>query len=227
MARNDKETYESYPKDTFDNPPVGPVGVHRGSRSATVRVMPFIVAAVVAALLGYGAWGMFSGEFSRLMRPATSTAQSASDKTNQSAHNDSDQQSQSDDAGDDTASGTQNDTSSGASSDTSDTSSSHNNQATQDETTASEQPNKQTAIRVVNATSINGYAGQKAQTLQTAGYTNVTAANPSGSVPDDTVVWYQNETDKATASNVAATLGITNVQQMTNIAAPVVVVLLH
>lgn len=30
MAR-DKVTYESYEQDVFDNPPKGPVGVHRGS----------------------------------------------------------------------------------------------------------------------------------------------------------------------------------------------------
>ena len=29
MARNDDHKYESYPKDSFDNPPTGPVGVHK------------------------------------------------------------------------------------------------------------------------------------------------------------------------------------------------------
>mgnify|MGYP000450015450 CR=1 FL=1 len=33
MAKQDKETYESYAKDMFDNPPAGPMGVHRGARS--------------------------------------------------------------------------------------------------------------------------------------------------------------------------------------------------
>ena len=31
MAKQDKETYESYAKDMFDNPPAGPMGVHRGA----------------------------------------------------------------------------------------------------------------------------------------------------------------------------------------------------
>ena len=36
MAKQDKETYDSYEKDVYDNPPAGPMGVHRGARSAAV-----------------------------------------------------------------------------------------------------------------------------------------------------------------------------------------------
>ena len=42
MAR-DTMTYESYEPDSFDNPPKGPVGVHRGARSVMARLCPFIV----------------------------------------------------------------------------------------------------------------------------------------------------------------------------------------
>ena len=56
--------------------------------------------------------------------------------------------------------------------------------------------NKATQVRVVNATGIQGYAGQQADVLQTAGYTSVEATNPSGTLPASSVVWYQNETDK-------------------------------
>ena len=35
--------------------------------------------------------------------------------------------------------------------------------------------NKATQVRVINATGISGYAGQKADVLQTAGYTSVEA----------------------------------------------------
>ena len=52
MTKNDKATYESYDRDEFDEPPVGPVGVHRGSRSAASRVLPYVVVLVVAALVG-------------------------------------------------------------------------------------------------------------------------------------------------------------------------------
>ena len=87
--------------------------------------------------------------------------------------------------------------------------------------------NKATQVRVINATGISGYAGQKADVLQTAGYTNVEAANPTGSVPTSTVVWYQNEADKATAEDVASTLGISAVEQVQGLAAPITVVLLN
>ena len=49
MAR-DTMTYESYEPDSFDNPPKGPVGVHRGARSVMARLCPFIVVILVAAL---------------------------------------------------------------------------------------------------------------------------------------------------------------------------------
>ena len=42
MAK-DKETYDSYAKDVFDNPPAGPVGVHRGARPAGARMTPFLI----------------------------------------------------------------------------------------------------------------------------------------------------------------------------------------
>ena len=56
--------------------------------------------------------------------------------------------------------------------------------------------NLATEIRVVNATSITGYAKSKADALTQAGYTSVTPSNPTGNVPSQTVVWYQNEADK-------------------------------
>ena len=86
--------------------------------------------------------------------------------------------------------------------------------------------NLNTEVRVVNATSINGYAQSKADVLTQAGYTTVSASNPTGNVPSQTVVWYQNETDRATAENVAQTLGISTVEQSDGLVTPIVVVLL-
>ena len=64
-------------------------------------------------------------------------------------------------------------------------------------------------MRVINATGVNGYAAQQSGVLQSVGYTSVIAANPSGgALPSVNVVWYQNETDLATAQNIADTLGI-------------------
>ena len=37
MARKDTEQYQSYEKDAFDNPPEGPVGVHRGTARIRFR----------------------------------------------------------------------------------------------------------------------------------------------------------------------------------------------
>ena len=74
---------------------------------------------------------------------------------------------------------------------------------------------------------ITGYAKSKADALTQAGYTSVTPSNPTGNVPSQTVVWYQNEADKATAENVAQTLGISNVQQSSGLVTPIVVVLLN
>ena len=52
MAKQDKETYESYAKDMFDNPPAGPMGVHRGARSMASRALPYVIVVIVALLAG-------------------------------------------------------------------------------------------------------------------------------------------------------------------------------
>ena len=49
MAKQDKETYDSYEKDVYDNPPAGPMGVHRGARSAASRAMPYVIVIIVGA----------------------------------------------------------------------------------------------------------------------------------------------------------------------------------
>lgn len=226
MAHSEKETYESYPTDAFDNPPSGPVGVHRGRRSVAVRIAPFIVVIVVAALAGLLTWGIASGELGKVQWPwAQQSAQKASPATEDEnakddgddadAQTDDDVASQGDDAASDDGAASQGD-----------------DAATQQDQQPEPQPeqtvNYNTAVRVVNAAGINGYAAQQSGVLQSVGYTNVTAANPSGgTLPSSNVVWYQNETDLATAQNVANTLGIANVEQATGIADPIVVVYVY
>ena len=68
MARNDDHKYESYPKDSFDNPPTGPVGVHNGRRSWPVRLTPFAIVIVVAAAVGVLFWSAFSGEAANMFK---------------------------------------------------------------------------------------------------------------------------------------------------------------
>ena len=212
MAKQDKETYESYAKDMFDNPPAGPMGVHRGARSMASRALPYVIVVIVALLAGLLFWGVYSGEISNLRMPwsakedsssSVSTADKADKKTS---------------------------TSDGQSKDASDANQNaeQNNDQNNGQDAASEQSvNLATEIRVVNATSITGYAKSKADALTQAGYTSVTPSNPTGNVPSQTVVWYQNEADKATAENVAQTLGISNVQQSSGLVTPIVVVLLN
>lgn len=223
MAHTEKETYGSYPTDAFDNPPSGPVGVHRGRRSLAVRVAPFVVVIVVAALAGLLAWGIASGELNKVPWPwAQQSAQSDQDRQDDAAADNGDDAQADADAQDDAADQGEadgQDTDGAAQPD----------DATADEQQPESQPeqtvNYNTSVRVINATGVNGYAAQQSGVLQSAGYTSVIAANPSGgALPSVNVVWYQNETDLATAQNIADTLGIATVEQATGIADPIVVV---
>ena len=228
MAR-DKVTYESYEQDVFDNPPKGPVGVHRGSRSVISRIAPFVIVILVAALCGFGAWAWVTGEYKNILNLNTSsqTAQTSDTEKKDSSDAKSDSTHSSDTKSDSTHS-------SDTKSENTDSSNAQSNSAATDNAGQSAQQdqaaatvNKATQVRVINATGISGYAGRKADVLQTAGYTSVEAANPTGSVPTSTVVWYQNEADKATAEDVASTLGISAVEQVQGLAAPITVVLLN
>lgn len=72
MAKQDKETYDSYEKDVYDNPPSGPMGVHRGARSAASRAVPYVIVIIVALLAGLLFWGVYSGEINNLKMPWSS-----------------------------------------------------------------------------------------------------------------------------------------------------------
>lgn len=228
MAR-DKVTYESYEQDLFDNPPAGPVGAHRGSRPVITRIAPFIVVIIVAALCGFTAWAVSSGEYQNLLNlKSTQTSTTASTTTKSTTKSDTTKSDSSSDSSDSTQSDSTDSSSSDSSSSDSSTSSdtSSSDQSTQQQTETAT-VNKATQVRVVNGTGVSGYAGQKADVLQTSGYTSVVAANPTGSLPSATVVWYENESDKATAQDVANTLGISTVQQVQGLAAPITVVLMN
>lgn len=223
MAKQDKETYDSYEKDVYDNPPAGPMGVHRGARSAASRAMPYVIVIIVALLAGLLFWGVYSGEINNLKMPWSSQESLTTSSAEKSKNSGSKSKSQSD-----SASGNKTDTSntdSPADSQQNDQNAEQNADQT-DNTTAQQVVNTGTEVRVVNATNITGYAQSKVDVLAQAGYTSVSASNPTGNVPSQTVVWYQNETDKATAENVAQTLGISNVQQSDGLVTPIVVVLL-
>ena len=187
------------------------MGVHRGARSAASRAIPYVIVIIVALLAGLLFWSIYSGEINNLKMPWSSQESSTTSSAEKSKSGESKSKSQSD-----SASGNKTD----ASNADSPTDSQQNDQ------NADQNAGQNAEVRVVNATNITGYAQSKADVLTQAGYTSVSASNPTGNVPSQTVVWYQNETDKATAENVAQTLGISNVQQSDGLVTPIVVVLL-
>lgn len=224
MAKQDKETYDSYEKDVYDNPPAGPMGVHRGARSAASRAMPYVIVIIVALLAGLLFWSIYSGEINNLKMPWSSQESSTTANSDESKSSESTSESQSDTKSSDEADASNTDSSADAQQN--DDAQSDQNFDQTDNATPQQAVNTGTEVRVVNATNITGYAQSKADVLTQAGYTSVSASNPTGNVPSQTVVWYQNETDKATAENVAQTLGISNVQQSDGLVTPIVVVLL-
>lgn len=211
---------ESYAMDEFDNPPKGPAGVHRGRRSAAARYTPFVVVVVVAALCGFLAWGVLSGEFNKVHWPWSPASSQTSSKTStttakkKAAEKKAAEKKQQEEAAkkqqeEETAKKQQEE------------------EAAKQQQEQAAQVDRSLSVRVINGTSISGYAATKQSVLNQAGYANVAAANPSGTLPDATVVWYQNDADKATAEDVANALGISNVQQTSGLGASIVVILLN
>ncbi|RSX54732.1 cell wall integrity and stress response protein 1 [Bifidobacterium dolichotidis] len=212
MARGDKNTYDSYAKDDFDNPPAGPVGAHRGQRSFASRWLPFIIVIVAAIAAALVFWSMYSGAF-EMHKPGVVSSETTSQATTEPKHEE---------------------TQSASPSTTESASPSASPSETQSESPSpspsesTDAVNYNTGVRVINGTGVTGYAANSASKLNNAGFTNVAAANPNaGSMPAQSVVWYQTEADLATAKQVASTLGISNVQQVNDIAAPVVAVLMQ
>ena len=211
---------ESYAMDEFDNPPKGPAGVHRGRRSAAARYTPFVVVVVVAALCGFRAWGVLSGEFNKVHWPWSPASSQTSSKTSsttakkKAAEKKAAEKKQQEEAAkkqqEEEAAKKQ-----------------QEEEAAKQQQEQAAQVDRSLSVRVINGTGISGYAATKQSVLNQAGYANVAAANPSGTLPDATVVWYQNDADKATAEDVANALGISNVQQTSGLGASIVVILLN
>lgn len=212
---------ESYAMDEFDNPPKGPAGVHRGRRSAAARYTPFVVVVVVAALCGFLAWGVLSGEFNKVHWPwspassqtSSTTAKKKAAEKKAAAKKAAEKQQQEEAAKkqqEEEAAKKQ-----------------QEEEAAKQQQEQAAQVDRSLSVRVINGTGISGYAATKQSVLNQAGYANVAAANPSGTLPDATVVWYQNDADKATAEDVANALGISNVQQTSGLGASIVVILLN
>lgn len=211
-----------YPADEFDNPPSGPIGMHRGKRSLAVRVVPYLVTIVVAVLLGALAWAFFSGAFNS--RTDTAVAQSSS-AAQSSAASDTASASSSDSSSASESSGETN--SAAASSDSTPADSSSSEESPSESSSSDAAVNTSAQVIVYNGSGVTGAAASNAQTLQNNGYTNVTATNPTdyNSLPSATTVWYRTDADLATAQDVAAKLGVSQVVQASNISSDVAVVL--
>ena len=211
---------ESYAMDEFDNPPKGPAGVHRGRRSAAARYTPFVVVVVVAALCGFLAWGVLSGEFNKVHWPWSPASSQTSSKTSTTtAKKKAAEKKAADKKLQEEAAKKQQEEEAAKKQ--------QEEEAAKQQQERAAQVDRSLSVRVINGTGISGYAATKQSVLNQAGYANVAAANPSGTLPDATVVWYQNDADKATAEDVANALGISNVQQTSGLGASIVVILLN
>ena len=198
--------------DAFDNPPKGPVGVHRGPRSLSIRVLPYLLVVVLAVLCGLGVWAAVSGslpwqqthtEASRVIsshlpkRSASSSASSSAAATDQASQEQTSEPS------------------------------SQSPSASASSSSPAPVVNRGTQVTVINGTRVNGYAGKKRQVLVNAGYTAVTASNPQDALPGVSTVRYRDEADKATAQEVANLLGITQVEQSSVASTPVEAILMQ
>ena len=210
---------ESYAPDEFDNPPAGPVGVHRGPKSLWSRMVPYVVVLVVAAVCGLAVWTLTSGFLENGKLPWQSDSSSVSSSSTSATVESPSAAASSSSASSDAASGA---------AETSSPSATESSSGASASASSSPVVNKSAKITVINGTSRNGYAAKNVTTLANAGYTNASAANPQNrsTLPDESTVWYQNETDKATAEDVASKLGIDNVAQSSGISTPIVAVLM-
>ena len=209
MARNNHNV--SYTPDVFDEPPEGPVGVHRGNPAWYAVILPYFVAIVIALLAGLLVWAIGSGEISHLPLPWNNSHQSSKSTTIiKKSHTDKS------DGKDEDSSAKQKSNKDKSADDTKDADSKS------DSTTSVD---KSVTVKVINATNIAGYAAKNADKLKQSGYANVTAGNPSGKVPSESVVWYKDDSQKAAAQDIAKTLGITAVENEKEIVSQIVVVL--
>lgn len=220
MARNNQNV--SYKPDAFDEPPEGPIGVHRGNPAWYAVILPYFVALIVAAVVGVLVWAIASGEISHLPLPwnhqqqsSQSASSSKTSENKKSVKSDEDKSSEGEDDDDNKSEENK--------SDRKDAGDSKDNSANDSKTQTS--LDKSVAVKVLNATKISGHAAAGADKLKQAGYANVTAGNPTGKVPGESVVWYKDDSQKAAAEDIAKTLGISAVENEKQIVSPIVVVL--
>ena len=197
--------------DAFDNPPKGPVGVHRGPRSLPVRALPYLLVVVLAVLCGLGLWAAVSGSLPWQQTHTDASRVISSHLPKRSASSSSDSKPSAETSSQEQASQEP----------------SQSPSASASSSSPAPVVNRGTQVAVVNGTRITGHAGSKRQVLVNAGYTAVTATNPQGALPGVSTVRYRDEADKATAQEVASLLGITQVEQSSVASTPVEAILMQ
>lgn len=216
MAGTHNESAQVSGSDEFENPPAGPIGLHRGQRGWWARFWPYLVTLLVAVALALATWLWISGTARDWFQGTQPEQTTTTTITEDDATKDGDSAA----AEGDSAATDESDTPSDATDDTAD------DAATTQETAPT--VNHDVAVRVVNAIATQprpaGFASTKAKVLTDSGYTNVTPTNPTGSVPASNVVWYKDEANKSTAEDIAAKLGISTVEQVSANATDVSVV---
>lgn len=209
--------------DEFDRPQAGPVGLHRGKRSAAARTMPYVIVLVVAALCALLAWGFLSGNIQALVgggtaKPvvtATQVKDAVKKRTSASTSSKTSKKKSS-------SKSTKKSSSSASSSSDSSSSTSADGQSSSQSSSQTAQADHSTQVVVFNAlpatvAARNGYAARQAAVLTNAGYTSVSANTLTSGLPQTNVVWYRSSSDEATARDVASKLGISTVQQQTSL----------
>ena len=197
--------------DAFDNPPKGPVGVHRGPRSLPVRALPYLLVVVLAVLCGLGLWAAVSGSLPWQQTHTDASRVISSHLPKRSASSSSDSKPSAETSSQEKASQEP----------------SQSPSASASSSSPAPVVNRGTQVAVINGTRITGHAGSKRQVLVNAGYTAVTATNPQGALPGVSTVRYRDEADKATAQEVASLLGITQVEQSSVASTPVEAILMQ
>ncbi|GEA88177.1 LytR C-terminal domain-containing protein [Cellulomonas cellasea] len=197
-----------YPEDEFDAAEDldGPRGVHRAPRSRWRALLPFAVVLVVFAGLGAGVL-LYLANSDVTLPAGLGSGTTAGDDGGDGAT-----EGEGDAAPDDGAAPT--DPADGGAAEP---------PATEP---AAPEPDLATAVTVFNAAKVAGLAGETAEKLTGAGFTNVDTGNHTGAGVNGTTVFYAGEAQKATADAVAQALGITQVlPSATEAAAGIAVVL--
>lgn len=204
------KTTSKYPKDEFDqvDPNALPAGVHRTPPSRWSVVLPYIVVAIVCAALAVAAIYFVAKSPNSPISNNPSVTATATPEGTESAEPTAESTEPTGEATDPAPETTPEPT----------------------EPTTSEPPaapvDLQTAVRVLNATGRSGVAGDAADLLKAAGWTDVTADTFADSTkPKTSVVYYKDAANEAAAREVAKVLGITEVESVSTLRAPISAVL--